>query len=768
MPNLITFDGIRLIKCDSAIMQQFSGRRDGAAPNSFTTRWGENPSYGWILLTQQDVDTLDLSATNHTLVLTSDHGTVTIQNLIVTHIESVYLVPFSKPEDLVLLKIEDIRCLGRYTYVDKSWNIVRRSWQDETNKRFTTESTTVANGSALLDAIWAELPAIFGAAPNHDIGAGYVEVTYAEDINLRKVQTWEAVIKAAHGWNLEVTIDNTGQGVLFSPHELASTDYDTERTGFANYRLRSTRTTTPAIVKFPEKVKVLFRKTYTDAVGNSDPDVVSAEEDHLFNSYLEVEVAVSLFTAEPTVTGTEMLMYHDRVVVDRDEPLATYTTLAENLVQSWVTNRDQDEENQVETYVGFIPLTVQAWNMIEWSDRDTGPMTVARLDRPKYGVDHSEFHDRHRTAFGFGQIVTAATKFNRYNNFASIDGRLKPVQRNTNDGLLDISSTKEMEFATISDYPIRPCQNIFWMMDHNSSKPIAIPLGLQTNKPLFIKFKIVLQGGAGSGCPNEQSHPSANALVLDQEWGPTLIGDGLYQRVETSVSGCGTNQIILQEGCTGIAYLREDDVYEAMSSSCCPGSGSQADPDSGALIYETDVRCKNGKLEVWRRYVYIILTDGVLSRRQDAGWVFSHYAGCCDCGSGVVEPPTCQGGCLWVWNDQTALWEYLIDDCSQEIPDCNCDNYPNTIGLFDGEIIEMPCYTGYYPPPPSGSGSGSGAAGCTGTCTYIWSTVAYQWVYQSDNCQEFTNGPQCVCDPPLQDGTFDGEVRTVNCGGAGF
>lgn len=73
---------------------------------------------------------------------------------------------------------------------------------------------------------------------------------------------------------------------------------------------------------------------------------------------------------------------------------------------------------------------------------------------------------------------------------------------------------------------------------------------------------------------------------------------------------------------------------ESSSSSDQPSSGggssSGSGPTSSISFEETDIRCEADKLNVYRRTITVVLTNGLLGK-SEGPWTFSHQAGCCCC-----------------------------------------------------------------------------------------------------------------------------------------
>lgn len=195
------------------------------------------------------------------------------------------------------------------------------------------------------------------------------------------------------------------------------------------------------------------------------------------------------------------------------------------------------------------------------------------------------------------------------------------------------------------------------------------------------------------------------------------------------------------------------------------GSGSGGPGGSGAIVYETDVQCQQGYLTVYRRTVYIIIENGVLRRQPVTGWVFSHYAGCCDCGSGTTEPPSCTGSCIWIYSSGRG-WTLVEDNCVGE-GDCGCDNPPFAEGLFPTELSESGCYTGTSPQPPAPPDPDPPSGDCVGDCVWVWNGFTNDWELAFYSCRPLNPAvpASCICSPPMRNGDFDGDHERVACSG---
>ncbi|AMV24602.1 hypothetical protein VT84_09415 [Gemmata sp. SH-PL17] len=87
----------------------------------------------------------------------------------------------------------------------------------------------------------------------------------------------------------------------------------------------------------------------------------------------------------------------------------------------------------------------------------------------------------------------------------------------------------------------------------------------------------------------------------------------------------------------------------------------------------------------------------------------------------VYTPPSCSGGCRWVWTG--TAWEKLSDSCSGvNVPSCYCDPPAS-----DGTVCAQEASTGCYVHGPGGGGdpcyppvTTTAGPGCSGTC--VWGT----------------------------------------------
>jgi len=558
MAAFVKFNTVMCVKPDEVIRDFLSRRKDGASPNCYVSSWGEKAGYGWILLTRSDVDALDLSSAVNSLTFHDDSGEVRVGELLVTYVESLYGLYFNKPTDICLVKVEDGRAISHLTTVDKHYNMVRRSWLSDTNKRFVTLSDEISDGTAIVEDLWDELPAgLFGTAITQDISSAYEEIEYPENLDYQQTNAWNAVCDAAHRVGLEVTISHDFETILFQPHNLDTTNPTTVIESLSDYLMASTSTTFPIPTRYPETYRVLFRKAFTDVVGNTtDTRVLTADEDRTFDPYYAKDILTSSVITVTTFTDTIQVLYHDRVIVDREYTAATYDALALKLVENHVEYLQRAEKQKVTYFSGFHEIPFQAFNQVQYLLDETGPYTITRLDPVVIKPDLSE--DRSgKITFGFGMVTTASTKYNRDTTAVSTNGRLKPVQRD-GDNTLDDGSTKELEFISFSDYPIGVGQIVQYVMDTNSMRCVAVPMGLQTTKPLFVEFEIdtTLTG-------------ALNATITQQFWGPTLAGSDLEIEVTSSNDDLGSPQYDLtQEGYIGLAFLQEDGKYRCFDLQC--------------------------------------------------------------------------------------------------------------------------------------------------------------------------------------------------------
>jgi hypothetical protein len=252
------------------------------------------------------------------------------------------------------------------------------------------------------------------------------------------------------------------------------------------------------------------------------------------------------------------------------------------------------------------------------------------------------------------------------------------------------------------------------------------------------------------------------------------------------------------------------------SSVSSDSSGDPPPPPTGIVgISETDVRCVNGFLQVWARTITLQITAGILTSTPGA-WTYSHAAGCCACGSSSDSPSSdsstgssdvsssdspssvssgaCAGDCTWVaiddecttciWTAREGFaettWELTTNGCTGA---CACPE-PSVPPAYPGETVEVDCQTSPSSSVVSSASSGSSgqssdssASGpssdssssvdpnyCACCCWWYWNGITW---WQSTGCVDGSGGlgPSCpgVCNAPVGDGTYYGEVQSTTC-----
>lgn len=558
MGAYVEFNGLKCVKPDSVILSLLAGRAGNPKPNSFRSSWGEEPGVGWILLPWSDVSTLDLTLNAYQLKFSDDTSSVTIKDLTIVHYESVHQTPYEDANDVMLVKVCDARVYSNFTTIDKKYNYVRRSWLSDTDKRLSTSADELADGSEIVKDILGELPSsLFPTPVTEDFGANYTEIEYPENLIYEHADGWKSACDAAHRVALDLTFNKDGEIVLFSPYEQSGATALALIEAQQTKRIGTTRSSTPSPQRYPEKYRVLFRKAFSDVVGNTDSEVFANDEAHELNGEYASDITTNDIITVDVFPGTMMVLHHDTIIVDREFTQATYDTMAEELVTSFIFQQQNQNRNSITAFSGFIDFPFQSFQSVEYMETGNGPITMVRTGLSNYHVPHEQHPFPYRVSLGFGQVTTASTKYNRSSKAVSTDGRMKPIQRDGDD-TLDDSSTKSLKFISYSDYPIKTGQNMLWITDTNSMRAVAIPIGLQTNKPLFIEFEI----DTGLTSP-------LNATITQQFWGPTQSGSDLNVEVTCSNDSSAVPQYDLTtNGAIGLAFLREDGKYHCFDREC--------------------------------------------------------------------------------------------------------------------------------------------------------------------------------------------------------
>lgn len=558
MGAYVEFNGQKCVIPDESIMDRLRGRLDNPKPNCFRSSWGEEPGRGWVLLPYSIVKDLDLTLNAYQLKFADENGSVTIKDLSIVGYESVHETPYDNDNDVMLVQLADARIYNQYTTVNKFYNVTRKSYLDDTDKRFTTSADELSDGSEIVKDLIGELPSgLFPTPVIEDIGSNYTEIAYPEDLAFHHVKGWSAVCEVAHRVGLELTYNKDGEIVLFTPEDLSTTDADALIETQQAKRLASTRPTTSSPQRFPEKFRVLFRKAIVDVVGNTDDDVFGIDEAQQFDAFYVKDITTTDILTVDVMTGTIFTIHHDTIITEQGFSTSTYDTLAEDLVTSYIYQLQGQNRNDIVVFSGFISFPFQTFDSVEYVERGDGPFTFVRRFMPVIHAKNYDYPFPQRITYGYGQVSTASTKYNRSTKAVSVDGRLKPIQRKT-DGTLDDSSTKALPFISISDYPIKVGQNVMWFTDPSSGRASVVPIGLQTHKPLFVEFTL----DTGLTSP-------LNATVTQQFWGPTLSGSDLNIQVVCSNDDAAAPQYDLtQNGYVGLAFLREDGTYHCFDLQC--------------------------------------------------------------------------------------------------------------------------------------------------------------------------------------------------------
>ena len=236
-----------------------------------------------------------------------------------------------------------------------------------------------------------------------------------------------------------------------------------------------------------------------------------------------------------------------------------------------------------------------------------------------------------------------------------------------------------------------------------------VPLVFTVHDSVGVVCPTHCQGPAGSGdcdCSSLDFAPAGTFGVAKHyadscRWEVLALGDGCCQPPSSSdvgSSSSGSDSSSSSES-SGSSSLSDPDSSAPSSSDPGSSSGSPSDPsgsgaDSCVSVFETDVRCEDGKLNIYSRTVSICLSGGGLTRAA-GNWVFSHQAGCCCC-----------EGC----DDSSSSSSSGSSSSSSYIE----PPWPSSSGPEDSSYVEPSGSLSSSSPELSGSSSSSSLSGPTG------------------------------------------------------
>lgn len=228
------------------------------------------------------------------------------------------------------------------------------------------------------------------------------------------------------------------------------------------------------------------------------------------------------------------------------------------------------------------------------------------------------------------------------------------------------------------------------------------------------------------------------------------------------------------------------------------GCDTESSPCPDVYLFETDIFCESGRLNVYKRGV-IIDYNGTCWTVDRGEWLLDHTAGCCDCDSSSSSdsssdssdsssdssdsssdssdssesssPPACYGSCLWEAQDvesSGASSESSVDcdssTCASD--DCFWVAETNSLG-FVAWTVDTPCVNSecgcYYPNaiPDYEGQTIQGTCGCgCGRCAYM-RVAQYPYWQAIGGCADYT----CTCPPITLDHTQynPGTIAVYDC-----
>lgn len=279
--------------------------------NSFTTQRGFLPGRGFVLMKAGDTLSLDLDATDHSLVFAADN-TVTFSNLIITNIELVTGVEDFTQDALCRVDLADLRVLGPFTSINRAYNVGPYTGSGYYTATKNAGATWTYEG--IVNDIWSLMPAAFASLIT--TGADF-PTGIPENYTFRGVTAWDA---------LQTILDDIHHILLLSPagnfSVVKANNSDTLETTFtANkpYILSGSHDQNAVLHRVPATVRVFFPKSDPAWQNNTDLQVVTSKDHYLLNPLYSVDVATStIFPALNPVAGT-VHPIHDTLVAQYDE-----------------------------------------------------------------------------------------------------------------------------------------------------------------------------------------------------------------------------------------------------------------------------------------------------------------------------------------------------------------------------------------------------------------------------------------------------------------
>ena len=134
----------------------------------------------------------------------------------------------------------------------------------------------------------------------------------------------------------------------------------------------------------------------------------------------------------------------------------------------------------------------------------------------------------------------------------------------------------------------------------------------------------------GDGCCQGSSSSGSSSSISWSSWSSSYGSSSSSWSSSSSGSSSGSSSDS-SSGSSASSSTSESSISSSESSGSSGSSDSSSSaPESCVTIYETDVRCEDGLLNVYRRAVSICLDNGSLNR-YEGPWDFWHGAGCCKC-----------------------------------------------------------------------------------------------------------------------------------------
>lgn len=366
--------------------------------NSFTLPIGFKAGLGYILLEKSDLDSLGIDGATHSLILTGGNVPVEIKKLVILDSEVVDGSDTTTSRSVCLVRITDIRAIGRLSSIDKIYNVQDPTFNGTSYYKRSLNGSTPWTWETMIQDIWDNLPPDFGAL---DTDNAAFPTTKPDGFDFQGWDAWTALESALKSIERSIQLSPDGTFSVIIP---GATGNGAQFTSLANFLVDHGHNAGNAAVYLPATIKVFFpNKTYAwhESTDPSEAVGKSYWRNRAFYSYEILTEGDNVFP------GTKLSLHSSMYAIYDDSESKTLTNSSQlrleaiRMAADYTTTATSDEVEM--TFSGFHPIAFNGdVTSVAWYDFGNEPgvpqgafTTITRFPRsPRIDITVSGRHKK--------------------------------------------------------------------------------------------------------------------------------------------------------------------------------------------------------------------------------------------------------------------------------------------------------------------------------------------------------------------------------------